>query len=140
VDRLALWLRCSVPARVQAAAKLHADDLPDDKDRGEALGVQRGRETAFRAKFIDGFGRTILNASEYWLRWSLVPTGSKDGVPFQKAGKGMPWLPQTTDSFAVLRRHGYPPARSPVRSALSMECTSCLMGGMLALAFGCKTG
>ena len=48
VDRLALWLRCSVPARVQvyseqpasgesivectsseAAAELHADDLPD---------------------------------------------------------------------------------------------------------------
>ncbi|CAE7558007.1 unnamed protein product [Symbiodinium sp. CCMP2592] len=86
VDRLALWLRCSVPARVQAVAELHPDDLPDvDKDRGEALGVQRGRETAFRAKFIDAFGRTILNASEYWLRWSLVPTGSRDGVPFQKA-------------------------------------------------------
>lgn len=49
VDRLDLWLRCSVPARVQvqcrmpassnvrarmcseATAELHADDLPDDK-------------------------------------------------------------------------------------------------------------
>lgn len=86
VDNLTLWMRCSVPARVQAVAEV--DDLEDeavvDKEPRLALGVQRGQATPFRARFVDAFGRTMINASEYMLRWSLSPS-SKEGVPFQKA-------------------------------------------------------
>ncbi|CAJ1373846.1 unnamed protein product [Effrenium voratum] len=86
VDKLTLWMRCSVPARVQAVAELNETEPEGilDKDPKLALGVQRGRNTPFRARFVDAFGRTILNASEYWLRWSLTPT-SKEGLFFQKA-------------------------------------------------------
>eukprot|EP00434_Breviolum_minutum_P035845 symbB.v1.2.031744.t1/scaffold3487.1/size55659/7 len=85
VDNLTLWMRCSVPARVQAVAEL--DDFEHDvvdKEPRLALGVQRGQATDFRARFVDAFGRTIVNASEYMLRWSLSPS-SKEGVAFQKA-------------------------------------------------------
>ncbi|CAE7203349.1 Nup210l [Symbiodinium natans] len=101
VDRVMLWLRCSVPARVQATAELDDVDILSvadaQKDRGNVLGVQRGRDTAFRARFTDAFGRTILNASEYWLRWSLLPTG-KDvlSVPFQKA-----WLSASKEDLSM---------------------------------------
>jgi len=71
---------------VQAVAEV--DDLEDeavvDKEPRLALGVQRGQATPFRARFVDAFGRTMINASEYMLRWSLSPS-SKEGVPFQKA-------------------------------------------------------
>ena len=94
MDRVALQLRCGAPAQVRAEAELEAHEDPEE-GRVE-VGLQRGRATRFRARFRDAAGRrrgvrgvsasrrSILNASEYWLRWSLSPS-SKEGVPFTKA-------------------------------------------------------
>ena len=66
-------------------------------NRLSSMDAQRSRTSTTKVGVFVGTGllcqkkepiqpgsRSILNASEYWLRWTLA-SGSKEGVPFQKA-------------------------------------------------------